>query len=129
MIITLIAVALVVIGIVCVIIDCNTNKGVSTEIYTPISLVGITALIVSLVIICSVQINRDVDYQNKLYERTTLEYRLENVEANTTGNELLYRDIVKFNNSLRMTKKWANNPWVSWFFNGDIATIDYIEIS
>ena len=128
MIITLIAVALVVISIVCCIIDCNTNKGVSTEIYTPLFLVGITALIVSLVIICKVQINRDIDYQNKLYERTTLEYRIENKDAHTTGNELLYRDIVNFNNSLRMTKKWANNPWVSWFWNGDIATIDYIEI-
>ena len=128
MIITLIAVALVVISIVCVIIDCNTKKGVSSLIYTPLFLVGITALIVSLVIICKVQINRDIDYQNKLYERTTLEYRIENEDTHTTGNELLYKDIVKFNNSLRMTKKWANNTWVSWFFNGDIATIDYIEI-
>lgn len=128
MIITLIAVALVVISIVCVIIDCNTKNGVSSLIYTPLFLVGITALIVSLVIICKVQINRDIDYQNKLYERTTLEYRIENEDTHTTGNELLYRDIVKFNNSLRMTKKWANNTWVSWFFNGDIATIDYIEI-
>ena len=128
MIITLIAVALVIISIVCVIIDCNTKNGVSSLIYTPLFLVGITALIVSLVIICKVQINRDIDYQNKLYEKTTLEYRIENEDAHTTGNELLYRDIVKFNNSLRMTKKWANNTWVSWFFNGDIATIDYIEI-
>lgn len=128
MIITLIAVALVVISIVCVIIDCNTKNGVSSLIYASLFLVGITALIVSLVIICKVQINRDVDYKNKLYERTTLEYRIENEDTHTTGNELLYRDIVKFNNSLRMTKKWANNPWVNWFFNGDIATIDYIEI-
>ena len=128
MIITLIAVALVIISIVCCIIDCNTNNGVSTEIYTPLFLVGITALIISLVIICDVQINRDIDYQNKLYERTTLEYRIENEDAHTTGNELLYRDIVEFNNDLRRTKKWANNPWANWFWNGDIATIDYIEI-
>lgn len=128
MIITLIAVALVVISIVGVIIDCNTNKGFPAEIYMPSFLVGITALIVSLAIIGKVQINRDIDYQNKLYERTTLEYRIENEDAHTTGNELLYRDIVEFNNDLRTTKKWANNPWVSWFWNGDIATIDYIEI-
>ena len=128
MIITLIAVALVIISIVCVIIDCNTDKGVSPLIYTCLFLVGITELIISLTLICKVQINRDVDYQNTLYERTTLEYRIENEDAHTTGNELLYRDIVNFNNSLRTTKKWANNPWVNWFFNGDIATIDYIEI-
>ena len=128
MIITLIAVALVVIGIVGVIIDCNTDKDFPAEIYMPSFVIGIAALIVSLAVICKVQINRDIDYQNKLYERTTLEYRIENEDAHTTGNELLYRDIVEFNNDLRRTKKWANNPWVSWFWNWDIATIDYIEI-
>ena len=128
MIITLIAVALVVIGIVGIIIDFNTNKDFPAWICMPSFVVGIAALIVSLAIICKVQLNRDVDYQNKLYERTTLEYRIENEDAHTTGNELLYRDIVKFNNGLRMTKKWANNPWVNWFWNEDIAKIDYIEI-
>ena len=128
MIITLIAVALFVIGIVGIIIDCNTNKDFPEWIYMTSFAVGIVALIVSLAIICKVQLNRDVDYQNKLYERTTLEYRIENEDAHTTGNELLYRDIVEFNNDLRKTKKWANNPWLSWFWNGDIATIDYIEI-
>ena len=128
MIITLIAVALVVIGIVGVIIDCNTNKGFPAGIYMPSFVIGIAALIVSFAVICKVQSNSDIDYQNKLYERTTLEYRIENEDAHTTGNELLYRDIVEFNNDLRRTKKWANNSWVSWFWNGDIATIDYIEI-
>ena len=128
MIITLIAVSLVVIGIVGIIIDCNTYKDFPAGIYMPSFVIGIAALIVSLVVICKVQANRDIDYQNKLYERTTLEYRIENEDAHTTGNELLYRDIVEFNNDLRMTKKWAKNPWVNWFWNGDIATIDYIEI-
>jgi hypothetical protein len=57
-----------------------------------------------------------------------LEYRIEHIEENITGNEMLYNDIVEFNNELRSTKKWANNPWTNWFYNQDIATIDYIEI-
>lgn len=51
MIITLIAVALVVIGIVGIIIDFNTDKGFPAEIYMPSFVVGIATLIVSLAII------------------------------------------------------------------------------
>ena len=47
---------------------------------------------------------------------------------NIVGNEMLYNDVVEFNNELRRIKKWANSPWVSWFYNQKIASIDYIEI-
>ena len=70
----------------------------------------------------------DVDYQNKLHEKEMLEYRIEHMEENITGNEMLYNDIVEFNNELRSTKKWANSPWTNWFNNQDIASIDYIEL-
>ena len=56
-----------------------------------------------------------------------LEYRIEHMEENITGNEMLYNDIVEFNNALRSEKKWANNPWTSWFNNQDIASLDYVE--
>jgi hypothetical protein len=51
------------------------------------------------------------------------------MEENITGNEMLYNDIVAFNNELRNVKKWANNPWTNWFNNQDIASIDYIELN
>jgi hypothetical protein len=57
-----------------------------------------------------------------------LEYRIEHMEENITGNEMLYNDIVEFNNTLRNEKKWALNPWTNWFNNQDIASIDYIEL-
>lgn len=72
--------------------------------------------------------NYDVNYQDAIHEKQVLEYRLKNKDENTIGNELLYNDIVEFNNELRHTKKWANNPWTSWFHNANIASIDYIEI-
>jgi hypothetical protein len=50
------------------------------------------------------------------------------MEENITGNEMLYNDIVEFNNKLRAEKKWAFNPWTDWFNNKDIASIDYIEL-
>lgn len=78
--------------------------------------------------IADAQIDKDIEYQSKLHEREVIEYRLEHMEDSIVGNEMLYDNIVEFNNSLRETKKWANNPWTNWFYNQDIATIDYIEI-
>ena len=72
--------------------------------------------------------NRDIKYQNAVYEKEMLEYRIEHMEENITGNEMLYNDIVEFNNGLRSIKKWANNPFTNWFYNQDIATIDYVEL-
>ena len=88
---------------------------------------GITLLVCGALII-DAQIDRDVDYQNALHEKEMLEYRIDNMEENIVGNEMLYNDIVEFNNNLREVKKWANNPWVNWFYNQDIATIDFVEI-
>ena len=70
----------------------------------------------------------DIAYQNALHERDVLEYRLEHMEENITGNEMLYNDIVEFNNNLRSTKRWADSLWSNWFYNQDIAAMDFIEI-
>jgi hypothetical protein len=71
---------------------------------------------------------RDIAYQNALHERDVLEYRIEHMEENITGNEMLYNDIVEFNNNLRSTKRWADSLWLNWFYNQDIAAMDFIEI-
>ena len=90
--------------------------------------VGVFGILAASACLISVQVDKDVNYQNALYEKEVLEYRLESVEENNIGNELLYNDIIEFNNELRVTKKWANNFWVNWFYNQDIATIDYIDL-
>lgn len=78
--------------------------------------------------IMTTQINEDINYQSALYEKEVIEYRIDNMSDNVVGNEMLYSDVVEFNNELRRIKKWANNPWVSLFYNQKIASIDYIEI-
>ena len=76
----------------------------------------------------SVQINKDVEYQNRLHEKEMLEYRIDNMNEDIVGNEMLYNDIVAFNNGLRQIKKWANNPFTNWFYVQEVATIDYVEL-
>lgn len=87
--------------------------------------------ILAVIAICysiSIQIGKDIEYQNMLYKKEVIEYRIEQIDENVVGNELLYGDIVGFNNALRTTKKWANNPWTNLFWNDMVAEIDYIEL-
>lgn len=133
MIITLMFIALVIIGITLVIISKNKKFDWSTRdglnfLGGMIIAVSIVAIVFSAGFIISNTIHCDLNYQNTLHEKEMLEYRIEHMEENITGNEMLYNDIVEFNNELRSTKKWANNPWTSWFNNQDIASIDYIEL-
>lgn len=90
--------------------------------------IGIFGSMVSGALIAANYADYDVAYQNKLFEKELLEYRIENMYDNLTGNEMLYNDILEFNSSLRSTKKFANSPWTNWFNNQDIAAIDYIEL-
>lgn len=88
---------------------------------------GISATFICIMIILVVQLPRENDYEKKLYEKEVIEYRLENADRNIIGNELLYNDIVEFNNSLRTPKRYANSLWINWFYNADIASIEYID--
>lgn len=68
----------------------------------------------------------DQAYQETLYERQVLIYRIENKEL--SGNEMLYTQIMDFNNKLRREKRWSANEWIGVMYNEKIATIDYIKI-
>ena len=125
----------IVIGIITVII-CQKNKyNLSWRVHDILENVGIglalLGLFVEILCVAGIIINRidyDIDYQKVLYEREVLEYRLNHKENDFPGNEMLYSDIVEFNNKLRSQKKWANNPWTNWFNNEKIAALDYIEL-
>lgn len=86
------------------------------------------ALLLSLAFTLIAQIPKQKDYETALYERQVIEYRLENKSENVVGNELLYEDIVEYNNTLRSHKRYHDNFWLNWFYNDKIATIEYIEI-
>ena len=104
------------------------TKDVLQNIGIMLTLIGIFAEIICVAGIIMNRIGYDIDYQNASYEREMLEYRLDHREDDFPGNEMLYDDIVNFNNKLRSQKKWANNPWTNWFNNEKIAALDYIEL-
>ena len=92
-----------------------------------ITITGVVSLIVCSIYIFSIHISSDLKYVNTLAKKEMLEYCLEK-QSNIVGNELLYSEILEFNNDLRSIKKWANNPWTNWFNDQKIANnIDYIK--
>ena len=133
MIITLGLVGFIIIGII--FLQLGNIKKISWEVGQVLDNIGIFLICLGIVgsmftgaFIVSNYIGYDIKYQNKLHEKEMLEYRIEHMTDNFTCNEMLYSDIVEFNNELRSTKKWANSPWTNWFNNQDIAAIDYIEL-
>ena len=130
MIITLIFLMFAVVGIVLasVRLDNYKTEDIINFIGAMLMILGILFSCTCFAVIIGQVSAREIDYQNTLYEKEMLEYRIEHMEQNITGNEMLYSDIVEFNNELRRVKKWANNPWTNWFNNQKVATIDYIEL-
>ena len=132
MIITFISIAVVVTGIIFVVIGKKTHNWNTEEWANFVGWVlvalGIMFNLFTVGFIISNATTCELNYQNAVHEKEMLEYRIEHMEENITGNEMLYNDIVEFNNELRNTKKWANNPWTNWFNNQDIAAMDFIEL-
>lgn len=129
MLIILIIITLLVIGILLLAYeDKHYDKDWAFFIGAILAFIMSIALILSGVGIAITQIDKEVTYQNKLHEKEMLEYRIDNMNEDIVGNEMLYNDIVEFNNELRNTKKWANNLFTNWFYVKDVATIDYVEI-
>lgn len=135
MIITIIVLAILAVGLLLLIIPNKWVDNWPDGVVDFLCNVKIVCLVVGLIgaviigaVLCANRITYTINYEKKIYEREVLEYRLEKLDDNITGNELLYNDIVEFNNYLRETKKWANDPWTSWLWNQKIAGIDYIEL-
>lgn len=128
MLLLIIFLVILAIGIFCL---CIENRHLYSETLFAIGLMltilGAVATIISCCCIGAVCVKKNIDYEETLYEKQVLEYRIENQENNLVGGELLYKDIVEFNNNLRKTKKWSKNLFTNWFYNEKIAEIDYIE--
>ena len=128
----LITIIIVAIFIVCLIIVIATAHKYKYDNLNMMGAIGIVVFGIGSVMIAACVISNyltvEINYENTLYAKQVLEYRLETKSENLTGNELLYSEIVEFNNELRKVKRYANSPWTSWFYNPKIAAMDYIEI-
>ena len=135
MIVTLIGVGLICIGLLIMLVLVLARGRISWRIGDFLEGVQVAAYViggvVTIVSICVILLNivfLQYEYESKLHEREMLEYRIEHLSEDTVGNEMLYNDIVEFNNSLRWAKHTANSPWISWFSNHKVAGLDYVGL-
>lgn len=96
--------------------------------FTILTFLSSIPLCICIAIALSVQVYKDRDYEEMVYEKSVLELRLNNKDDNLVGNEFLYADIIDFNNKLRYERRYADSFWIGIFHNDKIATIEYIEI-
>lgn len=130
MIFTILSIVLLLVGIFVLILACNYYY--DSEWLFCISIgsivVGVVSVLLCTIILLDTHLDHGIHYENTLLEKQMIEYRLGQVDIRSVGGESLYREALEFNANLRLTKKWANNPWTNWFHNQDIASIDYIDI-
>lgn len=126
MLIILIVIGLLILGVV--LVNRSNYNDWADFIGMMLVIIMTLTLSISSIAVIGTQINKEVTYQNKIYEKEMLEYRIYNMEEDVVGNEMLYNDIVEFNNELRKVKKWANNPFTNWFYVKEVATIDYVKL-
>lgn len=120
--------ALLIIGIVLIVLsnvfywddDC-----IFGFLITVVSTIALTIMSMYCIV---VHVRRDIDYEQRYYQKQVLEYRIEHYEDNIVGNELLYNDVVEFNNKLRDYKRHNKMFFTNWFTCDKIAQIDYIVI-
>ena len=127
MLITIISIIVFAVGIGFLIWNSKIFSDCLMIIGVVMSFIGFSGTLISVILICIVQPTKQIDYEQILYKKEVLEYRVEHQEDNIVGNELLYQDIVEFNNQLRNTKRFANNIWTNWFANDLVATIEYVD--
>lgn len=133
MIIMLIAFAILVVGVTLSILSKKKTKMKYDTRYFMDVLGGVLCVIgggflaAALLFSVLIPIATEPDYLNKTEEKQMLEYRISIINDDKVGNEQLYKDIIEFNNGIRETKYWANNPWTNLFNNQKIANIDCID--
>ena len=91
------------------------------------TVIGSVALVVCSLFAIITVCTKNIKFEKAAYEKEMLEYRLENQEENLVGGELLYNDILEFNNELKVHKKYSKNLFTNWYCNDKIAEMDYID--
>ena len=130
MILTLIFITMLILGIAGLVVYDRYNwvPELFDLVGLPLTILGSITTVISIIVIVVNFAFLDIDYEAKLAERQMLEYRIENYE-DTVGNELIYADVLEFNNDLRSTKRFADSPWTNWYHNWKIAELEYVDIT
>ena len=129
MLIFIISLVVFAIGICLACIDCKYDilNGFWVSFTAVCLIIGGVAFFICSSLSCITLCTKNIGYEQAIYEKEMLEYRIEHQQDNLIGGELLYSDILNFNNEIKRCKKFSKNPFVNWYFNDKLAEIEYID--
>lgn len=87
--------------------------------------VGLIATLTCTVLTLIIQCPSTNEYEKMVHEKEVLVYQLENGDT----DDILYSEIVDWNNAVRTAKRYYKNPFLNTFVNHKIAeNLEYIEL-
>lgn len=136
MILTIIFVAMLIIGIVIVFYDSNysINEGLSWFGLSNL-LIGFGATLGSLVIIIvsHMGVVTRIEQNNITYNSLTSRLEIIQSDYEDISKSDVIKDISEWNKQVVSAKYWTYNPWTSWFYSKEVIdnlkTIDYPGLS
>lgn len=129
MIITLIFIALTVIGLFLFVkFDCDYDHeylfGIGVGSFT----IGAIALVICFFIVLfeHVGVSAKIEENNIKYESLCERQELISSQYEDVSRSDIIKDIAEWNADVYSYKHWANNPWTSWFYSQKVA--DHLQI-
>ena len=132
MILTLIFIAMVLLGFVFIKLDDSSYLDINTDVAGIVLVVfGIPFLIISaIIIIVSHATANNIIQKNKIdYEGLCKRYEIIKSDYEDVSKSDVISDITAWNINVYNTKYWSENPWTNWFNPKKIAdNLDYISL-
>ena len=121
MITTIIALAMVIIGIIILCIDTD-NMAVNTLGFA-LGLAGsiITIVAVWLIITAHVGVNAAVEENRIVYESLCERNEVISSDYEDVSRSEVIKDVAEWNKMVYSYKYWAYNPWTNWFHSKRVA--------
>lgn len=131
MILTLIAIAVMVIGIVMILVYNITDHYAMNVIGTIVLAVGITAVLICIIALTIGNVSSislidrsEARYESLVYQAEANLYD----NDNDLGKKELANEIREWNESLAHYRKMQTNKWVNWFYPADTSELEYIPV-
>lgn len=130
MIITLIGIAILVLGIIGMIIFLNNNTFIELISLILISLGAITTIVcVIYIILANFSVEKDIYDHHMKRESIIKQIECISSDYEDVSKATIIQNVYDWNKEVYNAKYWSNNLWTNWFWNKNfVDSLEYIEM-
>jgi hypothetical protein len=121
--ILLLAVGVIGVVVAIIVVHSTYDNGTISGIIFGLAMVCLLLMISFGIVAIITAIRRDV-----VYDQMSLQYEqiTKQLENDSNNYYLLYSDIKEYNNAILRDRKFGNNLWLNWYYNGKIQYLPLI---